>query len=77
MFRLIDKAAPRENRLSSREREVLQLLSEGKSSKEMASALGITLKTAATHRSHLMRKMKVSNVTHLVRYAVRNLIIEP
>jgi DNA-binding NarL/FixJ family response regulator len=74
---MVDKAAPREDRLSSREREVLQLLSEGKSSKEVASTLGITLKTAATHRSNLMRKMKVHNVTHLVRYAVRNLIIEP
>jgi DNA-binding NarL/FixJ family response regulator len=74
---MIDRAAPTEDRLSSRQREVLQLLSEGKSSKEVASALGITLKTANTHRSNLMRKMKVHNVTHLVRYAVRNFIIEP
>jgi len=74
---IVDKAAPAEDRLSSRQREVLQLLSEGKSSKEVASALGITLKTANTHRSNLMRKMKVHNVTHLVRYAVRNFIIEP
>jgi DNA-binding NarL/FixJ family response regulator len=63
--------------LSSREREILQLLSEGRSSKEVASALDLSVKTAETHRANIMRKLKVHNVTELVRYAVRNSIIEP
>ena len=68
---------PRENRLSSREREVLQLLSEGRSSKEVASSLDLSVKTAETHRANIMRKLKIHSVSELVRYAVRNRIIEP
>ena len=63
--------------LTAREREILQLLSEGKSSKEVASVLNLSVKTAETHRSNIMRKLKIHNVTALVRYAVRNRIIEP
>jgi DNA-binding NarL/FixJ family response regulator len=73
----IENAEPEEDRLSSREREILQLLSEGRSSKEVASALDLSVKTAETHRANIMRKLKVHNVTELVRYAVRNRIIEP
>lgn len=73
----LQNAEPTEDRLSSREREILQLLSEGRSSKEVASALDLSVKTAETHRSNIMRKLKVHNVTELVRYAVRNQIIEP
>lgn len=63
-------------RLTSREREIVQLLAEGKSSKEVASALGISIKTAETHRANVMRKLELHNVSELVRYAVRNQIIE-
>jgi DNA-binding CsgD family transcriptional regulator len=51
-------------------------LAEGKSSKEVASILGITLKTAETHRSNLMRRLNCHSVTELVRYAIRNEIVE-
>jgi DNA-binding NarL/FixJ family response regulator len=64
------------SRLTSREREIVQLLSEGKSSKEVASSLGISVKTAETHRANIMRKLEIHSVSELVRYAVRNQIIE-
>jgi DNA-binding NarL/FixJ family response regulator len=64
------------SRLTSREREIVQLLSEGKSSKEVASSLGISIKTAETHRANIMRKLEIHSVSELVRYAVRNQIIE-
>jgi len=63
-------------RLSSREREIVQLLAEGKSSKEVAVTLGISVKTAETHRANIMRKLELHSVSELVRYAVRNQIIE-
>jgi len=66
----------RNSRLTSREREIVQLLSEGKSSKEVASSLGISVKTAETHRANIMRKLEIHSVSELVRYAVRNQIIE-
>lgn len=64
-------------RLTSREREIVQLLAEGKSSKQVASVLGISVKTAETHRSNIMRKLELHSVSELVRYAVRNQMIEP
>jgi DNA-binding NarL/FixJ family response regulator len=64
-------------RLTPREREIVQLISEGKSSKEIASLLGISVKTAETHRANIMRKLHVHSVTDLVRYAVRNEIVQP
>src|ERR1700735_2910523 len=64
------------DRLTSREREIVQLLAEGKSSKEVASSLCISVKTAETHRANIMRKLQLHTVTDLVRYAVRNQIIE-
>jgi DNA-binding NarL/FixJ family response regulator len=63
--------------LSSREREVLQLLAEGRSNKEIGSILGIATKTAETHRARLMAKLGVRSMADLVRYAVRNRIVEP
>jgi DNA-binding NarL/FixJ family response regulator len=63
-------------RLTSREREIVQLLAEGKSSKLVASSLGISYKTVETHRANIMRKLELHTVTELVRYAVRNQIIE-
>ena len=63
--------------LSAREREIVQLLAEGKSNKEVATALGISVKTAETHRSNIMRKSGFGSLAELVRYAIRNRIIEP
>ncbi|MGH9703088.1 MAG: response regulator, partial [Candidatus Acidiferrales bacterium] len=68
---------PLGERLTSREREIVQILAEGKSSKEVASDLGISVKTAETHRANIMRKLDLHSVSELVRYAVRNEIIEP
>ena len=63
--------------LSTREREIVQLLVEGKSSKEVASVLEISIKTAETHRANIMRKLEMHSVSELVRYAVKNCMIEP
>jgi DNA-binding NarL/FixJ family response regulator len=67
---------PEKDVLTSREREVVQLLAEGKSTKEVAVALGLSVKTAGTHRSNLMRKLDVHSVSQLVLYAVRNNIVQ-
>lgn len=64
------------SRLTPRQREILQLLAEGKSNKEVATALGISVKTAETHRANIMLKLNFHSITELVRYAVRNKIIE-
>jgi DNA-binding NarL/FixJ family response regulator len=63
------------DRLTPREREVIQLVAEGKSNKEVASALGVTVKTVETHRANIMRKLNLGSVSDLVRYAVRNKIV--
>ena len=62
--------------LSAREREVVQLLAEGKTSKEVAVVLGISVKTAETHRANIMRKLDMHSVSELVRYAVRHNMIQ-
>ena len=62
--------------LTAREREVLQLLAEGQANKEVASALGISTKTAETHRAHILAKLNVHSMSELVRYAIRNSIIQ-
>jgi DNA-binding NarL/FixJ family response regulator len=62
--------------LTSREREVIQLLAEGKTSKEVAVALSLSVKTAETHRTNLMRKLDLHSVADLTRYAVRNGIVQ-
>jgi len=62
-------------RLTPREREIVQLLAEGKSSKEVAVALGLSVKTAETHRSNIMRKLELHSISDLVLYAVRNNIV--
>jgi DNA-binding NarL/FixJ family response regulator len=64
-------------RLTPRQREVLQLLTEGKSNKEIGAALGMTTKTAETHRTQIMAKLNLHSMSELVRYAIRNRIIEP
>jgi DNA-binding NarL/FixJ family response regulator len=63
-------------RLTGRQREIVQLLAEGKSSKEVAAALGLSVKTAETHRANIMRRLDCHSVSELVRYAVRNNIIQ-
>jgi DNA-binding NarL/FixJ family response regulator len=63
-------------RLTRREREVLQLVAEGKSNKEIGAALNITTKTAETHRARVMAKLSLHSVADLVRYAIRNHVIE-
>jgi len=63
--------------LTPREREIVQLLAEGKSNKEVASNLGISAKTTETHRANIMRKLNLHSVSDLVRYAVRNKMVEP
>jgi DNA-binding NarL/FixJ family response regulator len=60
------------NRLTAREREVVQLLAEGKSSKEVAIALNLSVKTAETHRTNIMRKLDLHSVADLTLYALRN-----
>ena len=65
---------PFRSRLTSREREIVQLLAEGKSSKEVAVTLNISVKTAETHRANIMRKLEIDGIAGLVRFAIqRNL----
>jgi len=64
------------SRLTCREAEIVQLLAEGKSSKEVASELNISTKTAETHRANIMRKLEIHSISELVRYAVRNQIVQ-
>lgn len=71
----VDPGAAKVVRLSPREREVVQLLGEGKTSKEVAMTLGVTLKTARTHRGNVMLKLKLHSIAELVLYAVRNEIV--
>jgi DNA-binding NarL/FixJ family response regulator len=68
--------APKLPTLTPREREVIQLLAEGKSSKEVASVLNLSTKTAETHRSNIMRKLDIHSIRDLVVYAVKNDIIQ-
>ncbi len=63
--------------LSVRERQVLQLVGEGHSTKKIASLLGISTKTADTHRTRLMEKLDIHQTAGLVRYAIRNGLLEP
>jgi DNA-binding NarL/FixJ family response regulator len=63
-------------RLSAREREVVQLVSEGKTSREIAALLGVSVKTAETHRSNVMLKLRLHSTVELITYAIRNEIIQ-
>ena len=64
------------HRLSMREREIVQLLAEGKSNKDVAAALGISVRTAEAHRASVLRKLGIDSIADLVRYAVRSGIIK-
>jgi DNA-binding NarL/FixJ family response regulator len=59
------------SQLTNREREVLQLLAEGRSTRETASMLGVSIKTIETHRQQIMRKLKIHSIAELTKYAVR------
>ena len=61
--------------LSPRERQIVQLLAEGQSNKEVARTLNVSVKTVETHRSNIMRKMGFGSLADLVRYAIRNKIV--
>ena len=65
-----------EEALTAREREIVQLLAEGKSNKEVSEKLGISVKTTETHRASVMRKLHLANFSDLVRFAIRNKMIE-
>jgi DNA-binding NarL/FixJ family response regulator len=69
--------APSQVVLTSREREVVQLVAEGKSNKEVADRLNISARTAEGHRSEIMRKLKLGSLAELIRYAIRNGIVQP
>ena len=72
----LDKSGATNSRLTPRQREIIQLLAEGQSSKEIAVALGLSVKTADTHRANIMRRLNCHSASEIVRYAVRNHIIE-
>jgi DNA-binding NarL/FixJ family response regulator len=73
----LDGSEPSTNGLTPREREVLQLVAEGKTTKEVAAVLGISVKTAESHRSRIMEKLDIHETASLVRYAIRLGVIQP
>jgi two-component system response regulator NreC len=66
-----------EPRLRDRERQVLQLVAEGKTTKEIATILGISVKTAESHRMKIMERLDIHDTAGLVRYAIRQGLIQP
>jgi DNA-binding NarL/FixJ family response regulator len=72
-----DKTKMQTDPLSGRERQVLQLVAEGQTTKGIAEILGISVKTAETHRSHLIEKLDIHDTAGLVRYAIRQGITQP
>ncbi len=68
--------APPAEELSNRERQVLQLIAEGKTSKEVASQLGFSVRTAESHRARIMKKLGIHDTAGLVRYAIRRGIVQ-
>lgn len=73
----LNKTKFRTEHLSTRELQVLQLVAEGKTTKEVANILDISAKTAESHRTHLMEKLEIHETAGLVRYAIRRGLIEP
>jgi DNA-binding NarL/FixJ family response regulator len=70
-------ASAKRKRLTTREREIVRLLAGGKTSREVGELLEISAKTVETHRANLMRKLAVHSLPELVRYAIKNKIVEP
>jgi DNA-binding NarL/FixJ family response regulator len=73
----LDKSEAPKDPLTAREREVLQLIAEGKTTKEIARILSVSAKTAESHRSRIMEKLGIHNTAGLVRYSVRHGVIQP
>jgi len=71
-----NRRSPEKDTLTRREKQVIQLLAEGKSTKEVAALLDLSVKTAETHRSNIMSKLGLHSVSELVLYAVRNNIVQ-
>jgi DNA-binding NarL/FixJ family response regulator len=65
------------DRLSVRERQVLQLIAEGKTSKQIATLLGVSTKTVESHRTKLMQKLDIHEIAGLARYAIRHGLVQP
>ncbi|HEX9368017.1 MAG TPA: response regulator transcription factor [Vicinamibacterales bacterium] len=63
--------------VTAREREILQLIAEGQSNKAAAATLGLSVKTIEAHRANIMRKLRLRSISDLVRYAIRNKIVQP
>jgi DNA-binding NarL/FixJ family response regulator len=63
--------------LTPRQREVLRMIAEGRSTRDMAKALGVGVKTVETHRAHLMERLEIRDVAGLVRYAIRTGLVKP
>jgi len=63
--------------LTQREFEVVQLLAEGKSNKEVGAALNVSTRTIESHRNHIMPKMGFASFSELIRFAIRNNLVEP
>ena len=73
----LDKNESPADPLSPRERQVLQLIAEGKTTKEIATVLGVSVKTADSHRTRIMKKLDMHGTAGLVRYAIRTGLIQP
>jgi DNA-binding NarL/FixJ family response regulator len=73
----LSRSAPEGSALTHRERSIVQLIAEGYTNKQIAGLLKISVKTVETHRAAIMRKRKLSSPAALVRYAIRNRIVEP
>jgi DNA-binding NarL/FixJ family response regulator len=73
---MVEEAGP-PGILTAREREIVQLLAESKSNKEVSATLGISVKTVQTHRATIMRKLGINSIVELVHYAIRNHLVSP
>jgi DNA-binding CsgD family transcriptional regulator len=73
----LDKTKIPADPLSPRERQVLQLIAEGKTTKEVANLLGVSAKTADSHRTRIMKKLDMHGTAELVRYAIRTGLLQP
>jgi DNA-binding NarL/FixJ family response regulator len=71
----VGRSAPQHDELTPRQREILQLIAEGHTTKQIARRLHIGVKTVETHRSQLMERLDIHNIAGLVRYAIRSGII--
>ncbi|MBZ5724602.1 MAG: response regulator transcription factor [Acidobacteriia bacterium] len=74
---MLNKDAAQSEALTLRERQVLQLIAEGKTTKEVAQVLGVSVRTGESHRARIMEKLEIHETAGLVRYAIRQGLIEP